>query len=462
MKNKNLVAIFFGFMLFFVFFGFVGKASAALCQCARYGILSDSPVGSPTNVADDAACNQFCINSHADLYYYNWIVGAIQQAGKFKETYTVAPQTQNTTPETTNLGPNPFTYIPMEQIPGQPDSCLNDTTGAPVNLNANGTCPAGSRDTRATDFYTYVGYLYKFGIAAVGIAALFMIIVGGFMYITSAGNNAKMESAKGVITDAIVGLILALSAYLILYTINPELVNIRPIKSLPVSPITGAANTPITSGTTVAPPSTSTPINGTTSTGSLVTSKCPGVTTDLNLCTTTTCSKVCTNLNTFITTYASQNNIGGANGAAGGIKVVKAVICRESGGDPNAVNTHGSVPSCGLMQVNVSSGTSCTSDPRYGNLLDPENNIKVGTSLLAGKIANISGRNYGLGITPYHLAFAAYNCCGTTGENPNDNSRDCGSTVPKWACAVNPGTGTYNMCAVHDYACDVQACAFMY
>lgn len=47
------------------------------------------------------------------------------------------------------------------------------------------------------------------------------------MYAASGGNNASMEKAKGFITDAIVGLILALLAYLILYIINPELVKIK-------------------------------------------------------------------------------------------------------------------------------------------------------------------------------------------------------------------------------------------
>ncbi len=46
------------------------------------------------------------------------------------------------------------------------------------------------------------------------------------MYMTSAGNNAKAESAKRVITDSIIGLVIALSAYLLLYVINPDLVKI--------------------------------------------------------------------------------------------------------------------------------------------------------------------------------------------------------------------------------------------
>lgn len=84
--------------------------------------------------------------------------------------------------------------------------------------------PPGST---SSDWAGYILSIYKFGIWAVGIAALFMIMVGGIMYIASAGNNTAMTKAKGIIQDAVIGLILALSAYVILYEINPDLLQIR-------------------------------------------------------------------------------------------------------------------------------------------------------------------------------------------------------------------------------------------
>jgi len=85
------------------------------------------------------------------------------------------------------------------------------------------------------DFYDYVAALYRFGVGAIGICAMLMIIIGGYMYMASAGNNASMEKAKNVITDAIVGLLLALSSYLILYVINPYLVKIKRLQPAPTS-----------------------------------------------------------------------------------------------------------------------------------------------------------------------------------------------------------------------------------
>ncbi len=103
------------------------------------------------------------------------------------------------------------------------------TTGAPVYTPMEEIPGMG----KPTNFYDYVIAIYKFGIGGIGICAMLMIIIGGYMYMTSAGNNASMESAKGVITDAIVGLLLAFSSFLILYVINPDLVKIKKINMNP-------------------------------------------------------------------------------------------------------------------------------------------------------------------------------------------------------------------------------------
>lgn len=72
----------------------------------------------------------------------------------------------------------------------------------------------------------YLESAYKFGIAIVAILAVVMIGVGGFMYIvTSAGNAGKLANAKEIITSAILGLVMALLSWLILFVINPDLVS---------------------------------------------------------------------------------------------------------------------------------------------------------------------------------------------------------------------------------------------
>lgn len=50
--------------------------------------------------------------------------------------------------------------------------------------------------------------------------------IGGIMYILAAGNAAKVEDAKDTILQALFGLGILLVSYLLLRTINPDLVNL--------------------------------------------------------------------------------------------------------------------------------------------------------------------------------------------------------------------------------------------
>lgn len=70
----------------------------------------------------------------------------------------------------------------------------------------------------------YLKGLYTTALAIIVLSAVLMLSIGGFMYLTSAGNTAAMGTAKTIILDSIIGLILALVAYLILFVINPDLV----------------------------------------------------------------------------------------------------------------------------------------------------------------------------------------------------------------------------------------------
>jgi len=90
----------------------------------------------------------------------------------------------------------------------------------------------------------YLENLYNFGISITGILAIFMIAVGAFAYIvTSAGNPSKMMDAKEKITNALIGLIIALTAYLLLYVINPDLV--KGTLNAPTTAIETVENPPV-------------------------------------------------------------------------------------------------------------------------------------------------------------------------------------------------------------------------
>lgn len=113
----------------------------------------------------------------------------------------------------------------------------------------------GTENISGSDLPAYVSALYKIALVVVTLSAVLMISIGGFLYLTSAGNTASMSNAKGIIFDAIIGLIIALSAWLVLYIINPDLVKVS-LTTLPPLPaaIPSTSNQTSYSGTGTPPP----------------------------------------------------------------------------------------------------------------------------------------------------------------------------------------------------------------
>lgn len=111
-------------------------------------------------------------------------------------------------------------------LPGQADvTPANIATeiiipGSKVELSVQGVFKGKIRDLA-----DYMGIVYSFLISIVGLIAAVMMMVGGLQYLTAGGDKSKVDAGKSRIRNAMVGMILALSSYAILNTINPKLVN---------------------------------------------------------------------------------------------------------------------------------------------------------------------------------------------------------------------------------------------
>ena len=80
------------------------------------------------------------------------------------------------------------------------------------------SAPSGS------DFGPYVNGIVKLLIGAAGVLAVIMIIIGGLQYMTTDAVSGKQEG-KEKIWKALLGLLIAIASWLILYTINPNLIS---------------------------------------------------------------------------------------------------------------------------------------------------------------------------------------------------------------------------------------------
>ncbi len=66
--------------------------------------------------------------------------------------------------------------------------------------------------------------IYTWSLTIVGLVAFVQILWAGWMWLTAFGNTSVAGAARSKITNAILGIILLFSSYLILRTINPDLV----------------------------------------------------------------------------------------------------------------------------------------------------------------------------------------------------------------------------------------------
>lgn len=174
------------------------ETEVAMCNTGSKGCCLVVKDSSGTVLSGQAAINQF--NSDVDSGKYYTKLDAVpvsQQSGQGMTSASTIIKSSSSAPTSTTWG----NYQLLEGIPGQ---------------SAN-----------QSDLPGYVKSIINAGLILIVLSAVFMVTVGGFLYLTSAGNTSKAGTAKSIIQDSLIGLGLAMLAYLILYIINPDLVNLR-------------------------------------------------------------------------------------------------------------------------------------------------------------------------------------------------------------------------------------------
>ncbi len=108
------------------------------------------------------------------------------------------------------------------------------TAFAAADNTINAGNPSGCKSDVCKQFETFKGdllgflrWLFPIGIATAGALSVIMLIFAGFQWMAGAISPPQIEAAKSRITAALSGLFLALISWLVLYTINPDLVTLR-------------------------------------------------------------------------------------------------------------------------------------------------------------------------------------------------------------------------------------------
>jgi len=130
----------------------------------------------------------------------------------------IPPETP-TPPVNTNT-----TYTPLAPLPGLSTPNCVGTDGKPCIDTQDSTKKPNPDDSNLCPFGNYLNIMIKLIIGIAAVLAMVMIVMGGIQYMTSDLISSK-EAGKEQITHAVLGLLLALGAYLILNTINPQLLS---------------------------------------------------------------------------------------------------------------------------------------------------------------------------------------------------------------------------------------------
>ncbi|PIT93218.1 MAG: hypothetical protein COU06_01210 [Candidatus Harrisonbacteria bacterium CG10_big_fil_rev_8_21_14_0_10_38_8] len=116
--------------------------------------------------------------------------------------------------------------------------------GEPQPVDLNVPLPDGSGGfSSSLSPEAYIIGAYKWGVGLAVLLAVASITFAGVQYILSAGNVTSKESALGRLKSSVLGLVLLLGSFLILRTINPDIlnpVNLNVVESLTAESVSGA------------------------------------------------------------------------------------------------------------------------------------------------------------------------------------------------------------------------------
>lgn len=83
---------------------------------------------------------------------------------------------------------------------------------------------AGYETSPEKNIEFYMSQIITIILSVLGVVFLILIIYGGLIWMTAAGNEEKAKKAKELITEAMIGLIIVLAAYAISYFIIGRLI----------------------------------------------------------------------------------------------------------------------------------------------------------------------------------------------------------------------------------------------
>jgi len=97
-----------------------------------------------------------------------------------------------------------------------PASSTNTNSPGGSNVSESGLVKCGvSRDCTICDIFILIRDIFNFALGLLAALAVLSIVIGGVYILTSAGNSGRLSEGYGIITNAVIGLLLVMASFLL-------------------------------------------------------------------------------------------------------------------------------------------------------------------------------------------------------------------------------------------------------
>lgn len=144
-------------------------------------------------------------------------------------------------PAVVALSPVLSVGMPLVATAATPDPAFSLGTSGSIVDSIGGSAGLSG----ANDLPTIIGSAISVVLGILGIVFLVLVVYAGFLYLTSSGEEKSVGKAKKMLTQAVIGLVIIVSAYAIAGFVTTALTNVAsPPATAPAAEVAPAAPPP--------------------------------------------------------------------------------------------------------------------------------------------------------------------------------------------------------------------------
>jgi|GEM_PF-3889128 len=99
-----------------------------------------------------------------------------------------------------------------------------------ADLNNKPNTSVAENNVAGHDLYNCINRLYKFSIVVAAVIGVFFIVIAGYLYMASDGDEESVTKAKSILVSTIASLLILFIGFILLKALNPDLIQFQNIQ----------------------------------------------------------------------------------------------------------------------------------------------------------------------------------------------------------------------------------------